>query len=122
MRSPTATTPVAFHAFDGAVGRFATDDLTESELAVDEQHGAVVANDLGVRVRGEVTDADVAHVRGNHADAVRVVTLQIRFDEVLRHFVGDALSRTRAREDRGDEMPKRCGFHQHVVRSSMAVP
>ena len=72
-------------------------------------------------------DADVAHVSGNHADAVRVVAFQIRLDEMCRDLVARrSASHRRGVKIVGDEIAAvGAGLHQHLVllgwRSSASV-
>ena len=105
----------ALDALDCDVGCFATDHLAKAEPTVDEHDGARVAHDRGVRTGVEVTRAQVVHVRRDHADAVRVVSLQIRFDEMRGDFARDVVRCTGVREDVGDEVTQSGGLHQHVV-------
>ena len=80
-----------FRALDAELHRLIRDDLAEALDAVDGQHRAGVAHDLGVQIELQFVVAHRCHIARNHADAMRIVTGQARGEQV----VGDQLGLAR---------------------------
>jgi len=70
IAQPEAHDTGRLHALDRKVGRLTSYHLSEAELSIDQQYGAAVADDVCVGIRVQMSDANVANVRGCHTDAV----------------------------------------------------
>ena len=97
------------------VGGFATHYLAETHVAVDEQHGAAVADHSGVGVDPQQIVADVVHVRRDHADPVAVMALEIGGGQVRGYLPGCRLLAACGHEDPGDEFREPAVIDQHVI-------
>ena len=74
-------------------------NLAEAELTVDNQHGAVIADQRCLGIVFQQAGLNVVHVRWNHAHAVRVVTLEVGGDQMVSHLARSFVSGARTAEN-----------------------
>ena len=93
MRAAQAhrTDAKTLRAFDTVLHRLIGDNLAEAFAALDGQHRAGVAHHLRVQIELEFVVPQRRHITRNHPDAMRIVTGEIRGQQM----VGDQLGLTR---------------------------
>ncbi len=77
-----ALLPGAGHA---QLHRLMADHLAVAAVTLDHQDSAALADQLGVTVGHELSGADLVHVDRQQTDAVRIVTGQVRLDQMAGH-------------------------------------
>jgi hypothetical protein len=101
--------PVALDPVGGEIHSLAADHLAVAEAAVDDEERPKVGDGLGMAVRREMARAHPTHVLHDPDYAVRVVALQIGFDQVIGDDLGFLLRRARRREDARREVAQPLG-------------
>ena len=72
-----------FRAFDAEIHRLPADHLAVARIAVDDDQGSAVDDDLGAGVRVQGAAVHAFDITRQHADAVAVMAHQVRHDEIV---------------------------------------
>jgi hypothetical protein len=121
LRKATTATPALRAPLDAELGCVAGDDLAPAALAVIDEDRAAVGDDAPRLVDDRLAAAEVAQIRGDHADAMAVVTLQIGLDEVVGDDFSLRLGAAGGGEDpacHGSQICSRNKRHQDSPNSS----
>ena len=89
-----------FGALDAEFGQPAGHHLAVAALAVIEQDRALLAQDPAGAIGNQRAGGEIAHIAGNHADAMAVMAAEVRLHEMIGHDPG-----LRRRAAGGDEDP-----------------
>ena len=101
-------------ALDRELHRFEADHLAVAGVAVDAQQRTGIEPDRRMLVRMQVAFEQHFDIARQHADAVRIVTGEIRRDQVVRDDAGFALVAARRADDRRHYCRQRFGGNQDI--------